>query len=284
MLSYQHGYHAGGPADLQKHLALSILLRKFLEKEKPFVVIDLYAGHGTYDLSDAAAAKTGEFAQGVGRLWPHRAAAPEAARLYVEILCKANATGVLKQYPGSPAIARAVLRPDDRLILNELHPKAFTELKQWAARDERISIHKRDGLEALVGLVPPPVRRGLVVIDPSYEIKTEYEDIPARLKVAMQKWPQGVYLIWYPLLPDGRQRTLIENVRREVPGNIFLCELILGAERRMDERTGLRGSGVVVVNPPWQFDVQMEEAGAWLTQALAAPPLDLRWLRQDGAS
>ena len=185
MLSYQHAYHAGGPADLHKHAAMCVLMERLAEKPKPFAVVDLYAGHGVYGLGTDEAQKTKEFEGGIGRLWPKRGeVAPQAISALFGAIAPLNPEGRLIYYPGSPAIARAFMREGDLLILNELHPGAHTDLKRWARQDDRITLHKRDGLEALVGLMPPPVRRGLVVIDPSYEIKTEYAALPQALRKA----------------------------------------------------------------------------------------------------
>ena len=282
MLSYQHGYHAGGLADIHKHVALSVLLKQLVEKDKPFVVIDLHAGHGVYDLGSPAAKKTNESAGGAGRLWERRAdGVPASVAAFLTHLESANPDGRLTRYPGSPALARAVLRADDRLILNELHPTALADLKRWAGRDTRIAVHSRDAMEALLGLTPPAVRRGIVVIDPSYEVKTEYAAIPEAVKKAVRKWAQGMYLVWYPILPDGRHLELIGGMERGLDADILCCELMFESRKPAKDRPGLRGTGLVVVNPPWRFDAQMDEAGTWIAKKLtAAGRHGTRWLRR----
>ena len=271
MLSYQHAYHAGGPADLHKHTALCLLLEKLGEKPKPYTVIDLHAGHGVYDLGSTEAQKTQEFSQGIAKLWPLRDTnMPAGVQALLAAVRALNEDGVCRRYPGSPAMAQAALRAGDLLILNELHPAAHADLKAWARRDSRISIHQRDALEALVGLVPPPIRRGLVVIDPSYEIKSEYVDTPVALGAAVRKWREGIYLVWYPILHDARHRELISGIEKKVAGEVLFGELLFGANVRRDDTPGLRGTGCAVINPPWLFEAAMEAAGDWLAKMLTA--------------
>ena len=283
MLSYQHAYHAGGPADLHKHAALCVLLERLAEKTKPFAVVDLYAGHGIYGLGTEEAQKTREFEGGIGRLWPTRArAAPPAIAALFGAMAPLNPEGRLIYYPGSPALARAFMREADRLILNELHPAAHSDLKRWARQDDRITLHKREGLEALVGLMPPPVRRGLVVVDPSYEMKTEYADIPEALRKAQRKWKEGTYLVWYPILADGRHTELVKGLETGLIGGVLACEFHFDGSKSVKDAPGLRGTGVIVVNPPWKFDEAMGEAGEWLAKTLTTSGHhSLRWLQRE---
>lgn len=282
MLSYQHAYHAGGPADIHKHAALCLLLDRLAEKDKPFAVIDLHAGHGVYDLGSTEAQKTQEFSSGIARLWPKRnSATPAAVEKLLAALAPLNPDGALKIYPGSPALARAALRENDRLILNELHPAAQADLKKWARRDSRISVHMRDGLEALVGLVPPPIRRGLVVIDPSYEVKSEYADVPEALRKAVRKWKEGIYFVWYPVLADNRHRQLVAGLEKDVPAPTVCCELMFTRGKAAKDAPGLRGTGLIVVNPPWQFDTAMTEAGEWMAKTMTdGGQHATRWLKR----
>jgi 23S rRNA (adenine2030-N6)-methyltransferase len=280
MLSYQHAYHAGSAADVHKHIALCLLLAHLAKKDKAFSVTDLYAGEGDYSLVGPSAQKTGEYARGIARLWGDEGI-PPAANGYMEALRRMNADGELKRYPGSPAIARAYMREHDQLILNELHSGAYPVLERWARRDSRISVHKRDGLEAMAGLVPPKVRRGLVLIDPSYEIKTEYAAIPEQLADAARKWREGIYIVWYPVLKESRHRVLLDGLKAWVPGDILVCELALAPDTREDgSAVGLRGTGIAVVNPPWQFDDQMRDVGAWLTRKLEVGKHSVKWLKR----
>lgn len=271
MLSYQHSYHAGGPADVHKHLALVLLLAQITAKPKPAAVIDLYAGNGIYALTAPEAQKTGEYRDGIAKLWdmPNP---PPALAPYLDVVKRLN-PGVLSLYPGSPEIARQLLRDDDQIILNELHPGAFTALKRWAANDPRINAHKRDGLEALLALVPPNPRRGLVLVDPSFEMKSDYTDIPARLAKAVDKWREGIFVVWYPVLGDARHRPLLAGIEA-IAAPSFVAEWTLTASPDQ----GLKGTGVVVVNPPWKFDGEMAEAGGALAKLLGGKHA-ARWLR-----
>jgi 23S rRNA (adenine2030-N6)-methyltransferase len=273
VLSYQHSYHAGGPADVHKHAALCLLLEHLSTKEKPFTVIDLYAGEGVYDLSGEAAQKLGEFNRGIARIWPERGS-PDELRHYFRILGEHNDPRALGAYPGSPMVARSFLREGDSLILNELHPSAYRKLRQWCADDTRISVHKRDGMEALLGLVPPQIRRGLVFIDPSYEVKTEYDDLPRQISKAIKKWPQGIYALWYPILSEGRHKLLIDGVMSCADTSIFKSEIEFSqtTDYHEDDPPGLLGSGLIVFNPPWRFDAAITVAGNWLATAITESP------------
>ena len=278
MLSYQHGYHAGGPADVHKHVALSAVLGHLADKEKPFTVIDLYAGSGVYDLSSPEAQKTKEFECGIARVWPRELRdVPTPVHRLFSAIAALNPDGRLTWYPGSPALARAHLRPDDRLILNELHPTSNFDIGKWAEADGRITLHKRDGLEALVGLVPPQVRRGVVVIDPSYEVKSEYASVPEALRRALQRWREGIYFVWYPILPDARHQKLIDGLIANIDAEILACELSFERQPR-EEGFGLLGTGLAVVNPPWHFDKTMQEAGKWLAAHLGGGH-SILWLK-----
>ena len=268
MLSYRHGFHAGGLADVHKHVAFSSLLSRLAQKEKPFSIIDLYAGEGEYSLDSFAAQKTGDYAKGIAQIWDADAA-PPAVAAYLGVIRQLNPAGDLRRYPGSPAIARAFMRENDRLILNELHSTAFPELGRWARKDERISVHQRDGLEALLGLVPPTVRRGLVLIDPSFEVKSEYTTVPEKLGQAVPKWAEGTFIVWYPILKDTRHRALLDGLAAKVAADILVCELAL-AGKQTDSTPGLRGTGLAVINPPWRFDDTMRETGEWLAKKLGA--------------
>jgi len=279
MLSYQHTYHAGGPADVHKHIALCLLLEHLAKKDKAFCVIDLYAGEGDYDLTGFAAQKTQEYKSGVAQIW-EAADAPRGVSEYLKALHRLNPDGTLRRYPGSPSLARLYMRDGDSLILNELHATAFPNLGRWARKDARISVHKRDGLEAMVGLTPPKVRRGMVLIDPSYEVKSEYATVPEKLAEAVKKWREGIYVVWYPVLKEGRHQALIDGIKAQVDAEIFHCELSLSAVKPGEDVPGLRGTGLIVVNPPWKFDAEMTVAGNWLAKTFGRGKHFARWLKK----
>ena len=264
MLSYQHAYHAGNAADVHKHLALVMLLGRLRQKEAPFCFVDSHAGRGIYDLKSAEAEKTGEAAQGIQKLLGAQKA-PAPVREYLDLVAATfdpraraepsggarrqdlSATG-LRWYPGSAALARALLREQDRAILLELHPQEQVALRTTLGRDRRIAIHDRDCFEGLPALLPPPIRRGLALIDPSYEEKDEYLRIAALLSQALPRWPNGIFLLWYPLLADERHRAL-ERALAE----LALPKTVVSEFRFSTTAVGLQGSALVIVNAPWQF-------------------------------
>lgn len=279
MLSYQHAYHAGNPADVHKHLALTLLLGHLAAKVKPFAVLDLYAGDGEYDLSQFAPQKTGEYRHGIEALWNVKNV-PSALAPYVKAVRDFNPDGELKRYPGSPALARAALRADDRLVLNELHVTVHANLGRWARKDERISVHQRDSLEAMLALVPPSPRRGLVLIDPPYEVKGEYPAVAEKLAEAHTKWREGVYVLWYAILKEARHREMLEILKAKVEGPMLMDELTFTLPKRGDGVSGLLGSGLVVINPPWRFEDEMRDAGHALSRTFEGARHSLTWLKR----
>lgn len=281
MLSYRHGFHAGNWADVQKHTALALLLGHLRRKDKPFCVLDAFAGDGVYDLAAPEAVKTGEFQEGIARLWQRRDA-PAGADWYLDRVRAINPGDALERYPGSPMLARAALREDDRVILGELHPAAYRSLKRWAAGDRRIALHRRDGLEFLDALVPPPIRRGVVLIDPAYEVKGEYETLPLALERAMRKWREGIYAVWYPVLPAARHTEMIRALAR-LPAQAGILQAEISPPRA--PAGGMQGAGMVVVNPPWRFAEDMAAGGDWIAGSLWHEPPgrhDVEWLAVPG--
>jgi 23S rRNA (adenine2030-N6)-methyltransferase len=279
MLSYRHGFHAGNWADVQKHTALALLLGHLRRKDKPFCVLDAFAGDGIYDLSAPEALKTYEFQEGIARIW-RRQDAPAGADWYLGQVQALNPDDALSRYPGSPALARAALRDTDRLILGELHPASQQTLKGWAAGDRRIALHRRDALEFLDALIPPPVRRGLVLVDPAYEVKDEYETLPRALARALAKWREGIYAVWYPVLPAGRHLTMIEALAR-LPAQAGILRAEIAPPR--PPASGMQGAGMIIVNPPWQFAEDMAVAGDWIAGALWDEPTNchaVSWLAE----
>jgi 23S rRNA (adenine2030-N6)-methyltransferase len=236
VLSYQHAYHAGNAADLHKHACLAALIELLTVKDRGVTVIETHAGRGLYDLSSAEARKTGEAAGGIG-------CADVGAGPYARALGTVRDRHGGSTYPGSPMIAATLLRPQDRLVLMEKHPGEAAALRA-AMRGTAAEIHERDGYEGVVATSPPTPRRGLVLIDPSYEVKEEYAAVAAFVPSILAKWPEAAVLIWYPLLPGGRHRALAEALegagalRREV--------------RFSPTRPGgMEGSGLLLANPPY---------------------------------
>lgn len=260
MLSYLHGFHAGNFADVHKHLVYSLVLDYLLKKDKPLGVLDVYAGSGFYDLQDTRARKTAEADAGIMALpdkgWP------EAAAPYREVVRRAAAhQWPPRHYPGSPQIAADLTRSKDRMVFNELHPREHEALKARFAHDSRVHVHRREALEALVALVPPPEKRGLVLIDPSYEVKDEYHTVPEALSRAEQKWPTGVFLLWYPLLAGGAHHPLVQAVQKQTRAPLLQTEFCV-----RPPGAGMYGSGMLVLNPPWTLAATLEGLRGWLGQ------------------
>ncbi len=282
MLSYRHGFHAGNWADVQKHSALALLLNHLRRKDKPFCILDAFAGDGVYDLAAPEARKTGEFQEGIAKIWQRRDA-PAGTDWYLDQVRALNPEDMLSRYPGSPALARAALRETDRLILGELHPASHQTLKRWAARSRRIALHRRDGIEFLDALIPPPIRRGMVLADPAYEVKDEYETLPPALARAMNKWREGIYAVWYPVLPAGRHAAMIEVLAR-LPAQAGILRAELSPPR--PPAAGMQGSGMIIANPPWRFAEDITAAGDWIARALWGDPPgrhNVQWLAEPRA-
>ncbi len=275
MLSYQHAYHAGNFADIHKHAVLVRLLAALQRKDKPFCYLETHAGRGRYDLRSGEAQKTAEFKAGIGQLWG-QSPAPLLEPLF-DVVKGLNADGKLRTYPGSPLIARASLRPQDRMQLMELHPGEFEALKEVFRRDRQVSLHQRDGFEGVLALSPPAEKRGLVLVDPSYELKEDYQQVPRWAAKLFQRWSSATLAIWYPLLPAGRHQVLLKGLERSGLRKILVSEFPvapIGGE-------GMYGSGMAVVNTPWQLDEELAQCLPGLAQRLAGPGADaprLTWL------
>lgn len=267
MLSYQHAFHAGNLADVHKHALLAFMLAAMAAKDKPLSYLETHAGRGLYDLGSPEAARTGEAAQGIERAlaWfpegdPYRRSVEEARNLHGP-----------RAYPGSPLVAALTLRPQDSLRLAELHPQEHAALDALglSARVER-----RDGPEAALAWTPPTPRRGLMLVDPSWEVKADYDRIPTLLAQVRRKWNVGVLALWYPILADGRHAGMLAALAAADPG-------ALRHEVRFPPARpghGMVGSGMWVCGPPWRT----EERAAWLSdrfaglQPSASPPRTVR--------
>ncbi len=265
MLSYRHGFHAGNFADVFKHVILTRLVQSQLGKDKPFFYLDTHAGAGAYDLTSVMAKKNREFNGGISRLW-ERPDVPGGVQDYLDAVRAVNATADLQAYPGSPLIVRHFLRPADRMVLCELHSKDFEYLQEEFARDRQVTVQMIDGYHGLKGFLPPPQKRGLVLIDPAFELKDERARLLEAFSAAHKRWSSGIYAIWYPI----QDRQTVDWFHRQLIRTGF--RNMLGAELRIfDEDVPLRmnGTGMVIVNPPWQLEQQLEVIGPWLWQVLS---------------
>jgi len=266
LLSYRHGFHAGNHADVLKHVVLVQLLRHLTRKDKPLWVIDTHAGAGCYSLERGYAAKNAEFATGIGRLWS-RSDLPTPLADYVAQVRSVNPDGVLRNYPGSPQIALQLTREQDRLRLFELHTnecKALQEHFRGAGR--RVAVVAGDGFAGLKAVLPPPSRRGLVLVDPSYETASDYRAVPTAVRDALERFATGTYAVWYPRLPRREADELPRKLLRLATGDWLHVQLDVRAPRA--DRFGLHGSGVFVFNPPWQLEADVRPALPTLVAAL----------------
>jgi 23S rRNA (adenine2030-N6)-methyltransferase len=263
MLSYRHAFHAGNHADVLKHLVQVLALQYLVSKQgKPLCYIDTHAGAGRYDLRSAFALKNREYATGIAQLWS-RDDLPEPLAAYVNVIRASNTTGELRYYPGSPSIAASILHASHRLQLYEIHPDDATRLERWAVRDRRVRMQREDGFAALGAILPPPEKRALVMIDPPYEIKTDYAATVAALRLALKKFATGVYVLWYPLLTRPEVGTLVKKLEA-LPVKSLLVELPVAAVGQ-----GMHGSGIFVINPPWVLEEQLRHCLPYLHDALA---------------
>lgn len=253
MLSYQHTFHAGSAADVHKHAMLAFMLDYMAQKDKPLSYIETHAGRGVYDLGSPEALKTGEAQAGVllleGRINP--------AHPYRQALAQVRASRGDNAYPGSPLLAAITLREQDTLHLAELHPyehRILTEtVTPWGAH-----IHLRDGFALALAITPPTPRRGLMLIDPSYEVKSDYAAIPGHLAAIHRRWAAGTLVLWYPVLASGAQEPMLATLRRAFPGAMDHAVRFPPAR----EGHGMTGSGLFIVNPPYGTDAAAVELSA----------------------
>jgi len=265
LLSYRHSFHAGNHADVIKHIVQSLILSSLQQKEKPFVYHDTHSGVGRYDLNHEWSEKTGEYKLGIGRLWDE-VELPEELNNYLDAIKQLNEGNELQFYPGSPRVARAHLRKQDRMVLTELHPSDYPLLQQEFQRDRQVSIFKEDGFQRLKASLPPKERRGLVLIDPPYELAKEYRDVAQAIYQAHKRWATGIYAIWYPVVNRCDIEDMIESIKGL--GIRKILQIELGVAPDTNER-GMTASGMIVINPPWKLEQQMKTILPFLKDTIA---------------
>jgi 23S rRNA (adenine2030-N6)-methyltransferase len=270
MLAYRHAFHAGNHADVLKHLVLVAVLRHMAAKEKGFRVVDTHAGAGGYSLESPYAQKRHEHEDGIGRLWA-REDLPEAVADYVDLVRQFNSGGALKQYPGSPAFAQMLLRPQDQLRLFELHPTDHKILASYLGEQPGCEVKMADGFESLKGQLPPPTRRGVVLIDPPYEVKTDYVRTLGALREALTRFPECVVVVWLPQLQLLESRQLPNRLKATADAQAkkgwLLARLsVADADAR---GFGMLGSSVFVANPPHTLRPLLQRTLPWLATTLA---------------
>jgi 23S rRNA (adenine2030-N6)-methyltransferase len=261
MLSYRHAFHAGNAADVLKHSVLIFCLEYLARKEKPLLCVDTHAGAGGYRLHEGYAAQKREWETGVGRL-PALESPPPLLRRYLEICLPAGTGNAPAEYPGSPAIMARLLRPADRLVCFELHPADYAACAALLA--DRAEVRRADGFAGLTGLLPPPSRRGLILIDPPYEVKEDYARVSETTARALRRFATGTYLIWYPLLrnPPAGAAGLPARLLEQYNGSRCRVELYTAAPDAPPENSprGMYGSGLAIYNPPWTLRAALEES------------------------
>lgn len=265
MLSYRHSFHAGNHADVLKHIIQSLILNALQQKETPFVYHDTHSGVGRYDLTHEWSEKTGEYKQGIGRLW-QQADTPAEIDSYLDAVKALNQGEELRYYPGSPRIARAHLRAQDRMVLSELHPSDYPLLEQEFARDRQVAIYKQDGFARLKASLPPKERRGLVLIDPPYELAKEYRDVVQAIAQSHKRWSTGIYAIWYPVVNRCDIEDMLDGLANL--GIRKILQIELGVAPDTNQR-GMTASGMIVINPPWKLESEMQTILPFLKQAIA---------------
>ena len=267
MLSYRHAFHAGNFADVLKHSALTLGFEDMTRKEKGFSYIDSHSGAGMYQLSDEYAQKTGEYKDGIEKII-NADDIPEALMPYIDLVNELNSEHEeLTLYPGSPGVAKQFMRRQDSANLFELHSTDIQHLSEYCQRWRKSHVHQSDGYQGVLGLVPPPSRRGVVLIDPPYELKEDYPKAVKTIIKAYKKFSSGTYILWYPVV----KRELVDKMQSQFIAsdvkNLLQVEYCQSADT---EEYGMTGTGLFIVNPPWQLAQQMSEILPYLKEKLGS--------------
>jgi 23S rRNA (adenine2030-N6)-methyltransferase len=280
-MNYRHAFHAGNFADVLKHVALTMLVEHLKRKPAPFLYLDTHAGRGRYDLSEAQAQRSGEYKGGIGGLLAQPVATlPAEVAAYVQLVRASAGKGhsAITAYPGSPLIVASLRRPTDRMVLVERLPKEADALRTTLGRRRHVSVIEGDGYAALKAHLPPREQRGLVLIDPPYESDLEFDHVVAGLGVAHERWPTGIYCVWYPLTDRAGPARFRRELERS--GIRRVLDVTLGILPD-DAAVGMTGAGLVIVNPPWQLDVRLQELLPQLHRLLSPEGLGgcgVQWL------
>ena len=271
MFSYRHAFHAGNHADVLKHSILLHILQYFNKKETPYWIIDTHAGAGIYDLEDAWAEKTAEFREGITRIWDNTNL-PQDLQVYIDHLRNLNDGADLSYYPGSPWISLELMRPKDRLHLFELHPTEIDVLRdninqQGSEISRQVSIFEKDGFSGLKSQLPPVPRRGIVLIDPSYEDKMDYRHTLMAIKDGLKRFATGCYAVWYPLINRKEANDMVRQLEK-LPDTQWL-NASLAVKKPAADGHGLHGSGMFIINPPYTLHAALEKSLPYLAKHLA---------------
>jgi 23S rRNA (adenine2030-N6)-methyltransferase len=279
-MNYRHAFHAGNFADVHKHVVLLALLERLTRKPKPLLFLDTHAGRGRYDLQSADARRGNESQSGVARLSGAASSTSEDVSRYLRCV-GVNAAGPqhpLASYPGSPLLAIAALRDTDRMVLVEQQPEEARVLRNETRHRRHVSVVNDDGYAALQTYLPPKENRGLVLIDPPYESADEFDALTRALTIATGRWSNGVYAVWYPIKASREATRFLASMQQSGIRKILTLEIIV---RPPDSPTGLNGSGMLIINPPWQFDIELAPVLHELHKALShdgAGSTRVQWL------
>ncbi|MBQ0213635.1 23S rRNA (adenine(2030)-N(6))-methyltransferase RlmJ [Proteus vulgaris] len=264
MLSYRHSFHAGNHADVLKHIVQTLIIESLKEKEKPFLYLDTHAGAGRYQLTNAHATRTGEYLEGIARLW-QQDEVPELILPYLEAVGELNSSGELRYYPGSPLLAGKLLREQDSLVLTELHPTDYPLLRTEFSRDPRVRVSREDGFGQLKSKLPPASRRGFALIDPPYELKQDYSAVVKGVVEGHKRFATGTYAIWYPVVHRQQIKRMLKELEATGIRKILQIELAVKPD---SDQLGMTASGMIVINPPWKLESQMKSILPWLHKTL----------------
>lgn len=263
-MNYRHAFHAGNHADVLKHYVLSRLIALLSRKEAPFAYLDSHAGVGLYDLQGDQASRTGEWLQGIDRLWQAEDV-PDPLLDYLEVIRAMNPDGVLRHYPGSPELARMLTREQDRLHLNEKHPEDGRLLKENMHGDRRVAVHLGEGWHVPRALLPTREKRALLLIDPPFEQTDEQERCVQALNEAIGRMRQAVVAIWYPIKDLNQLKRFYRDLQKSAAPKLLRIELYV---QSADDAQRLNGSGLVISNPPWGLEEELKQVLPWLTSLL----------------
>ena len=278
-MNYRHVYHAGNFADVVKHATLAHIVAYLQRKETPLMILDAHAGPGLYDLSCEQASKTNEWQGGIGKIW--EGSGHPALQPWLDVVRAFNPDGELAVYPGSPKLFQAMLRPQDRLVLVEKHPQDHVSADIEFGRDPRVRIHLDDAYARIKACLPPPERRGLVLIDPPYEEKDEHRKLVKGLAQALKRWPSGIYCIWYPIKGRAQIDSFWDDLKSLAPPPTLAAELMI---RPGDDPFRLNGCGLLILNPPWTLEESLKDMLPYLVRTLAPGKgsYRLEWLAPNG--
>ena len=271
-MNYRHAFHAGNHADVLKHQTLARIIALLKKKEAPFAYLDSHAGVGLYDLQGDQASRTGEWQEGIGRLW-ERPDLPEVLADYLGVIRALNTDGSLRFYPGSPELARQLSREQDRLHLNEKHPEDGRLLKENMVGDRRVAVHLGEGWHVPRALLPTREKRVLLLIDPPFEKVDELERCAQAMNEAIGRMRQAIVVIWYPIKDQRQLKRFYQGLQASGAPKLLRVELRVHAA---DNALGLNGSGLAIANPPWGLEDELRQLLPWLAEALAQTRGDWR--------